>query len=232
MAYTLLLVDDEKDFISELHEILEDEYDVIDAGTGKEAIEIIKKPNMIDLVLLDIRMPGLSGLEVLTRMKEIDPAVFIVILTGHGSKEVMIESLRGHADDFVEKPLNIDHVLSTIKRLLEKKQERVNGMIEKIKYFLDKNYHKNISLQTASDSLHLSPKYLSRIFKENTGVGFNDYKLKLKMDKAKELLSSTDLTVNEISYKIGYENTESFIRIFKKLNRCTPSHYRETGKRE
>jgi two-component system, response regulator YesN len=227
MPYTVLIVDDDRDFLEEFREILEEEYDVVHATSGEEALAIMKKPNLVDLVVLDVRMPGLQGTEVLKRMKEIAPGVFIVILTGYSTKDVLVESLRGHADDFLEKPLKIEQTLATIRRLLSKKQQEVEGIIEKIKYFIEKNYHKNISLIEASDAIHLSPKYISRIFKDNYGVGFNDYKLQLKMGKAKELLEKTDLTVNEISYKIGYVNAESFVRMFKKIVKATPSQYRE-----
>jgi two-component system response regulator YesN len=154
--------------------------------------------------------------------------VFIVILTGYSTKDVLVESLRGHADDFLEKPLKIEATLATIRKLLSRKQSDVQGIIEKIKYFIEKNYHKNISLVEASDAIHLSPKYISRLFKDSYGKGFNDYKLELKMGKAKELLEKTDLTVNEISYKIGYVNAESFVRMFKKIVKATPSQYRES----
>ena len=70
------------------------------------------------------------------------------------------------------------------------------------------------------------PKYISRLFKEKAGIGFRKYKLKVKIDKAKELLITTDDNINEISYKIGYLNIESFITSFKKLTGCTPTEYR------
>jgi two-component system response regulator YesN len=228
MPYTILIVDDDKDFLAEFREILEEEYDVLHATSGEEALTLMKKPNLIDLVVLDVRMPGIQGTEALKRIKEISPGVFIVILTGYSTKDVIVESLRSHADDFLEKPLKIDATLSTIRKLLSKKQGDVQGIIEKIKYFIEKNYHKNISLNEASDAIHLSPKYISRLFKDNFGMGFNDYKLKLKMGKAKELLEKTDLTVNEVSYKVGYVNAESFVRMFKKIVKATPSQYRES----
>ncbi len=228
MPYTVLIVDDDKDFLSEFKDILEEEYDVLLATSGEEALSLMKKPNLVDLVVLDVRMPGMQGIEALKRIKEIAPGVFIVILTGYSTKDVIVESLRGHADDFLEKPLKIEATLATIKRLLSRKQADVQGIIEKIRYFIEKNYHKNISLNEASDAIHLSPKYISRIFKDNFGVGFNDYKLELKMGKAKELLEKTDLTVNEISYKVGYVNAESFVRMFKKIVKATPSQYRES----
>lgn len=230
MPYRILIVDDDNDFRSEFREILEDEYEVLEASDGEAAIEMLKKPNITDLVLLDVKMRGLQGTDVLKKLKEMDPGLIIVIITGYGSKDVIVESLRGHADDFLEKPVNIEKTLKLIESLLEKKQKEVKGIIEKLKYFIEKNFHKNINLKEASDVVCLSPKYISRIFKDNTGMGFNVYKLKIKMSRAKELLCTTEYNINEISYKTGYLNVESFIRIFKKIEGITPTQYRHSAR--
>ncbi|MBN2439933.1 MAG: response regulator transcription factor [Spirochaetales bacterium] len=227
MAYTILIVDDNKSFRSEFRDILEEEYDVLEAADGQEAIDIIKKPNMIDLAILDFKMPGIQGTEVLKQLKELEPGLIIIILTGYSSKELIIESLQKHADDFLEKPLNIEKTLNRIKHLLDTKQNDVKGVIEKLKYFVEKNFHKDAGLTEASEVVCLSPKYISKIFKEETGIGFNEYKLTLKMDKARELLSSHEYNINEIAGKTGYLNVESFVRIFKKMTGVTPSEYRE-----
>jgi two-component system response regulator YesN len=226
MPYTILLVDDDRIFRSEFREILEDKYEVLEAANGEQALEILNQPNIVDLVILDIKMPGIQGTEVLNKIKAINPAIFIIMLTGYGTKEIIIESLRAHADDFLEKPLQIPIALQRIKRLLSTKQKYVAGVINKIKYAVEKNFHKNISLKQAAEIVCLSPKYISRIFKEHSGVGFNEYKLELKVKRAKELLCTTELNVNQISDRIGYMNVESFIRIFKRITGYTPTGYR------
>ncbi len=226
MPYTILIVDDDRIFRSEFREVLEDKYEVFEAAGGEQALEILSQPNIVDLVLLDIKMPGMQGTEVLSKIKSISPSVLIVMLTGYGTKEIIIESLRAHADDFLEKPLQIQSALQRINKLLGTKQKYVAGVINKIKYAIEKNFHKNISLKQASEIVCLSPKYISRIFKEHTGVGFNEYKLELKVTRAKELLQGTDLNINQISDRIGYMNVESFIRIFKRITGYTPTSYR------
>lgn len=226
----VMIVDDDRDFRKEFRRILEEDYEVIEAADGDEAVEKMTAPNVIDLVILDVKMPGAQGPEVLKRMKQINPEVFIVMLTGYGTKEVLLESLQGHADDYLEKPLKIDKALQIIKTLLEKKNKAVYGIIQKLKYFLDRNFHKEITLKNASDIVCLSPKYVSRIFIDTVGIGFNQYKLRLRMEKARDLLVNSDLTVNEIAFRIGYRNTESFIRIFKKTENTTPGEFRQRNK--
>ncbi|MBN1411878.1 MAG: response regulator transcription factor [Spirochaetales bacterium] len=230
MPYKIMIVDDDKDFRTTFRELLEAEYEIVEAANGEEAIRKIKEPNIIDLIILDIKMPGLQGTEVLKEIKKLKPDIFIVMLTGYSKQETVLESLRGHADDYLEKPVKPENALNTIWRLLSKKNDMVGGIIEKLKYFINKNYQKEISLKDASEVVCLSPKYISKIFKETVGIGFNGYKLQLRMEKAKQLLDNSDMNVNEIAYKIGYQNVESFMRIFKKIQKCTPSEYRARGK--
>ena len=203
MSYRILLVDDDTSFRYNFREILEEYYDVIDISSGRETIELIKRPNIIDLVMLDIKMPDIQGTQVLREIKAIDPDISVIMLTGYSQKELIVESLRGHADDFLEKPVKVELALTIIENLLDKKQQKIMGTIDKIKYFIQRNFQKKISLKEASDAVCLSPKYISKLFKENTGIGFNEYKLQLKMEKAKEFLDSSDLNINQISsYRI------------------------------
>lgn len=228
MPYTILLVDDDPVFREEFRELLlMEKYDVLEAPDGKECLRIIKKPNIIDLVILDQKMPDMNGTKVLRKLKQIDPELSIIILTGYSTKEVAIDALRGNADDYLEKPLKVEKALMIIKKVLKKKQREVTGIINKIKYLIEKNFHRNVTLKEASEIVYLSPKYISRLFKKKTGTGFREYKLSVKMDRARELLNKTDYNINEISYKIGYLNIGSFITSFKKTTGCTPTEYRQ-----
>ncbi|MDD5730314.1 MAG: DNA-binding response regulator [Candidatus Omnitrophica bacterium] len=238
MAEKVLIVDDDREFREELKEALE-EYQVLDASSGVEALGMLKRANEIGVVILDVMMPGLSGTDVLREIKKRDPELGIVILTGHGSKDVAVEALRGNADDFVEKPVDIENFKEIIEKLLEKRRRGedgidisdINGKIEKIKDFAERNCYKKIGLKEAAEAVCLSPKYLSRIFKQKTGKSFSEYRLKIKIEKARELLSKSANNVNQIADKLGYENVESFIRQFKKLTRKTPTEYRKKNRK-
>jgi len=228
----ILLVDDDAIFREEFAECL-GEYEVLQAATGEEALAILKKPNEINLVMLDVRMPGMGGLAALEKIAEIAPEAGTVILTGYGSKEVVIRALRGKADDFIEKPFDIAKTRAIVEKVLAAKKDGyrpeaadLGDKIEHVKRFLRRNCLRKVSLQDAAQAVCLSPKYLSRVFWEQSGSSFNEYKLGLKMDAAKELLKETGYNVDQISAKLGYQNTESFIRQFKKVAGCTPRAYR------
>lgn len=232
MAYSILLVDDDPEFREEFRDFLFD-YNVVEASSGQEALELLSRPNEIDIVILDVVMPGLSGTEVLRRMKAAYPKLPVVMLTGHGSKKTVIDALKGKADDYMEKPVDLPMTQEVIERLLHRAQQPADALpggtdakVKKVMRFLDRNYDKRVSLKDAAALVALSPKYLSRLFKQRVGIGFSEYRLKARMERAVELLETTDFTISEIAFNLGYENPESFARLFTKIAGCTPTRYR------
>ena len=232
MAEKILIVDDDGDLRGELKDFLED-YEVFEASNGQDALKLLKRANEIGVVILDVMMPVMGGLDCLEEIKKTDPDLGVIMLTGHSSKDVAIEALRGRADDYLEKPIKIDRLKSAIERLMEARRGEADvgtmdlkAKIEKVKGFIERNCFKKVNLKDASAVVYLSPKYLSRIFKEYAGMGFNDYRLSKKIEKAKELLLKSGANINQISEKLGYENTESFIRQFKKFTKYTPTAFR------
>lgn len=236
MAFNVLLVDDDREFREEFCDFLCD-YNVVEAGNGEEALKILSRPNEIDIVILDVVMPGLPGTEVLKLIKARYPDLGVIILTGQGTKKTVIDALKGRADDYIEKPVDIPRTQEIIERLLSRRIQPadappggVEANLKKVMLFLDRNYDKRVSLRDAAALVALSPKYLSRLFKEKVGIGFNEYRLKVRMEKAIELLETTDYGIAEISYKLGYENPESFARLFARVAGCTPTEYRTQGR--
>jgi two-component system, response regulator YesN len=231
MPNKILLVDDDRDFRDEFREAL-NAYDIVEAGDGDEALKILNKPNDIDLVILDVKMPGIQGTEVLKEIKRIAPDLGIIILTAHSSEDVAIEALKGRADDYIEKPMDVGKTKEVIEGMLDQRAgvARVNGIagkVEKAKCFMERNCYKKVSLEDAAGAVSLSPKYFSRIFKEETGKGFTEYRSGMRAREAKALLEKTGLNIDQIASKIGYKNTESFTRLFKSHTGMTPSGYRK-----
>jgi YesN/AraC family two-component response regulator len=236
MVDNLLIVDDDDVFREEFKESLE-EYHVIGAPNGEKALEILRKPNNIDLVTLDVKMPGMSGTKILKEIRRLSPDIGIVMITGYASKDVTLEALRGHADDFIEKPIDIDKTKAIIDRVIESRHGgdlnaiEIQDKVEKVKRFTERNITKSVRLTDAAAAVCLSPKYLSRMFRQTTGMGFSEYRITLVVAKGKELLETTGYTVNQIAYNLGYQNAESFIRVFKNITGHTPAEFRARMKR-
>jgi len=233
MRGKILLVDDNKDLRTDF-KLWYEEYDITEASCAQDALTILKKPNELDLVILDVQMPGMSGLDALEKIKALAPGKSVIIMTGFSTKDVAIHALIAKADNYIEKPFDIKTMRDAIEKELRNRagadrpdEMDVAGKIEHVRWFLEGNCFKKITLQDAAQTVYMSPKYLSRIFREKTGMGFSEYKLKVKMAQAKKMLRSTGGSIKQISSKLGYANAESFIKQFEKIVKSTPSCYRK-----
>jgi two-component system nitrogen regulation response regulator NtrX len=118
MSATILIVDDEESILKSLGGILEDEgYKPLFAADGIEALSVAQR-EAPDLVLLDIWMPRMEGLETLQRLKEIYPGLIVIMMSGHGTIETAVKSTKMGAYDFIEKPLSLEKVVLTVKNAL------------------------------------------------------------------------------------------------------------------
>ncbi|MDL1975276.1 MAG: sigma-54 dependent transcriptional regulator [Deltaproteobacteria bacterium] len=119
MLPSVLVVDDEPSILRSLHGVLADEgYDVLTAPNGYEALKIIEE-ECPDLVLLDIWMPGMDGIETLKEIKKNNPFLQVVIISGHGTIETAVRATKLGAYDFIEKPLSIEKVMVAINNALK-----------------------------------------------------------------------------------------------------------------
>jgi two-component system nitrogen regulation response regulator NtrX len=118
----ILIVDDEEKILQTMKGSLEDEdYEVLTAKDGQEAIEKVRLGNP-DLIFLDIWLPGMDGMETLKAIKEHDPHLDVVLMTGHGTMSTAIQAIKLGAFDFLEKPLSLDSILSVAHNALEQKR--------------------------------------------------------------------------------------------------------------
>ena len=114
--------------------ILKPIYKIYTAANGKEALALIQKEN-IDLVTLDLNMPGLSGIDVLKEIKKIRSDVEVIIITGYGTLKNAQEVIRYGAGDFISKPFNVADIISIISKSFERRNYnlKINNLIQQIK---------------------------------------------------------------------------------------------------
>lgn len=110
------------------------------------------------------------------------------------------------------------------------KDAQRDNVIEKVKNYIDEHIYEKITAEDVAEHIHLSEKYLMNYFKERTSENFKSYILKLKMEKAQELLKQRNKSIAEIAHIIGYTDYRGFNRIFKKHTGQTPSEYQDKYK--
>ena len=136
MTEKVLLVDDEKDFIETLSERMETRgMNVSSTVSPKEALDIVDKESF-DAVVLDLKMPEMDGLEVLKRIKEKNPDIQVILLTGHATVQKGIEAMKLGAMDLIEKPVDISTLTEKIKNAHTQKmilvEKKTTEKIQKI----------------------------------------------------------------------------------------------------
>jgi len=120
----VLLVDDEVPFVEAMTRRLgKRELSVLTAFSGPEALEVLKKHANVDVVILDVKMPGMDGIEALREIKREHPLVEVIMLTGHATVESGIEGMKRGAFDYLMKPCDIDKLLSKVKEAKTKKSK-------------------------------------------------------------------------------------------------------------
>ncbi|HPX27034.1 MAG TPA: sigma-54 dependent transcriptional regulator [Treponemataceae bacterium] len=122
MKFNILIIDDEKNIREGLAASLELEgYNPVLAKDGKEGLELISRGD-IDLVITDLRMPQVSGAEVLAKVSSESPGLPVIVLTGHGSIDSAVDAMRNGAYDFLTKPLSLDRLTLIVKRALQNRE--------------------------------------------------------------------------------------------------------------
>jgi len=157
MYPTILVVDDEPSIVQSLSGLLSDEgFEVMSAGNGYEALQQIES-NAPDLVLLDIWMPGLDGIETLKEIKIANPTIHVIMITGHGTIETAVRATKLGAFDFIEKPLAFEKVIVAINNALNFRR-----LEEENRYLRKKTIEKH-SITGSSEAINALKEHIAKV---------------------------------------------------------------------
>lgn len=127
----VMLVDDEVPFVDTITRRLGKRgFEILQAYSGPEALEALSKNPKVDVVVLDVKMPGMDGIEALREIKKAYPLVEVIMLTGHATVETAIEGMRLGAFDYLMKPCDIDELVSKVQEAKEKKARHEEKIVE------------------------------------------------------------------------------------------------------
>ena len=135
----ILLVDDEERFLETTQKLLVRKgYKILTAGSGTEALQILASQT-IHVVILDVKMPGMDGLEVLKQIKMLHPLVEVIMLTGHGTVESAVDGMKSGATDFLVKPTDVEILIQKAEEAFEKRK----NLEEKIRMAQSRSFMKS-----------------------------------------------------------------------------------------
>lgn len=127
----------------------------------------------------------------------------------------------------------IDYVCEVLKKTAEYTSNiNTSVAVDEIKDYIDKHFYEELYLDKIADLFGVNSKYLSRLIKEQMGINFSQYVMRIRILKACEMLKSTSMSINEIMEKTGFNSRTTFIRVFKKFEGLTPSEYRKLNYKE
>ena len=187
-----------------------------------------------DLIVMDINMPVMSGLDALRRIRGQNEDVACIIVSGYDEFEYAREALRLQSADYILKPVDFaefGRILDNIKmKLIRGRQERTDAdddrLALRLAAYLQDNLAQEVSLQSLAEEFHLNASYISQLFKNELGMKYHDYLTKLRLGRAKTLLASTGKSIAEIAGETGFKDYRVFTKTFKNAEGETPSAYR------
>lgn len=229
---------------------------VFPACSVKEAQGIFLQED-VDILLCDIEMPPNNGFELLRWARERKPEVGCIFLTAHAEFGYAQEAVKLGTFDYILQPAPYEEIEDALIRAAGKLQESARlrryyeyedyrssapkqdsareedpGPVRKAMEYVRRNLDKDLSRAQIAEAIFLSPEYLSRLFKRETGGSLSDYILTEKMRLAQSLLSDTDVPVSLVASRLGYSNFSYFSQVFRKFAGCSPVEYRAKNRRQ
>ena len=245
----ILIVEDNMELREYLKFELKNQYKVLEASNGKIGLDMAKK-NKPDVIIADVMMPEMDGFQM-TRLLRSDKSTLnipIIMLTAKVGESDRIHGIDLGADIYLKKPFSINLLLTHLRQLIKSKERfyetyfnsidldiSPNGGDKKILadviHVINQNLSKeDLCVQDIADKLALSRSKLYRKIKELTGKSANEMIRKIRLEKSKELLTITEMTIGEICYKVGFSSPSYYTKRFKEHTGLIPKEYRLRNK--
>ncbi|MFQ7113632.1 ATP-binding protein [Hallella bergensis] len=252
--YEVLLVDDSQDFLAFMAEELGSRFKVRVATNGKEALDRISE-HKPDIILSDVMMPEMDGNELCRRVKGNKETgnIPFVMLTARLAQEHRMEGMESGADDYVTKPFNLDLLYLRMENLIkwhrmspDEKTGKVQAelkpmvitsldeqLVKKATAYVDENISDTtITVETMAQHLGMSRVHLYKKMLSITGSTPSEFMRQIRMRRAEQLLRSSQFSVSEVAYKVGFNIPRYFSKYFKEMYGMNPSQYKKQSQDE
>ncbi|WP_130836264.1 response regulator transcription factor [Lachnoclostridium sp. Marseille-P6806] len=197
----------------------------------------------IDVMLCDIDMPRGSGLDLLTWVRENKYTTECIFLTCHANFDYAASAIRLDSTDYLLKPVSAQQLETAVGRAVQRlgrislvedlpSGESASGtraLIPSIRKYIVEHLAEDLDRDSIAAAVHLSPDYLSHIFREKTGESLSAYILNLRIEKAMRLLSMSSASIADIASECGFNNISYFSRQFKACTGKTPHEFQKNG---
>lgn len=235
----IMIVDDEPKIARGILNLISAREGYKAAGIFCDAAEALAfmEQNSVDVVITDIRMPEISGLELIRRIRRMNGDVRIVILSGYGDFSYAQKAIELGVTRYLLKPTDPAELIGTLEGIRAelshtRKEEPVqpaqiqNLLVRSAVQYIEENYAKPFTLKRMAEELYVSPNYLCELFKRHTGRNITEYLADVRLRQAETYLRQVACKVSDISKLVGYGDAKYFSAAFKKKYGMTPMEYR------
>ena len=249
--YRLLIADDEmierKVLFKTLSQNLKGQCEIFQAENGREALEIYEKEK-IQIAILDIEMPGINGIQAAERIREKDKKCCIIFLTAFDEFAYAKKAITVRALDYLLKPWDEKELMLVLEEEVSEEEKRddleelaeddagenlrMNKVTEIIRDYIRENYMYDLSVQDLADKMNYSEPYFCRLFKQSFGQNFTAYLTEYRVSMAKKMLEEPTVNIKDIGKSVGYEDSNYFTKVFRRITGQSPTEYRNSVFRE
>lgn len=255
MKYVILIVDDEpcvaEGIILKIKRMkLSDAYEAVTCSSGKQAVALVRE-RAFDMVITDIRMPFMSGTQLIKEIRKCGFDKPVLVLSGYDDFEYVREAFVNGANDYMLKPVAIQELEKKLLHYLpQNEQEKplaTDGLLGQkeeeafvydrvityaVQYIYDNYKNKMLSMEDVAKHVSVSYGHFSGLFRKETGMTFPSFLRKVRVEKAIELLEDPFLKIADICYQVGYKYPQQFSNEFKRVTGVYPSQYKKKKNEE
>ena len=243
--YSVLIVEDNVELREYLKSELSVTYKIHEAANGRVGYEMTKvlRP---DAIISDVMMPELDGFEMceLLKKNKETSVIPILMLTAKVSEQDRIKGIDIGADAYLKKPFSLNLLKSHLRQMIVSKNQFYNSYFDSLDLKIDTESNdkkiladvvtvignnlskEDLSVQDIADELHFSRSKLYRLIKNMTTMSTNELIRKIRLEKSKELLESSDMSIGEICFRVGFASPSYFTKRFKTYTSKTPKEFR------
>ena len=227
------------------------------AKNGQEGMEMLSTHP--DILLTDIRMPFVSGLDIASRLKEMDPYSEVIIMSSYSDKEYLKKAITLSTVAYIEKPLDLQELRSALESAVARRRQNLRVQAWEaqqspaehfaclpdpdspafsqatrivLREIRDRYADLNLSVDALAESVHFSPVYLGATFREETGIHIRSLITSVRIEAACRLLRETNLPITEVARKSGFNSANYFAKQFRAIQHMQPNEYRNGRRRK
>lgn len=242
--YKILIADDEMIERMVLRKKLIDNFgdkcEIRVAENGREVVEKFKQSGA-DLLILDIEMPGMNGLEAAEEIRRMGSDCSIIFLTAFNEFDYAKKAISVHALEYLLKPCDDKELVLSVEEAIrvrklsegnskmetfEDAELRKSSTADAILKYIEGHYGDELSVQVMAEKFAYSEVYFCRLFKQHFGESFVSFLTDYRIKRAVELLKTTGMSVKDIGKTVGYEDSNYFTKVFKRVMKVIPSEFR------